>query len=227
MNRTHARTPFLAAVASVLALSFASQNVSAQQPSPDQIAAIRASCRSDFIANCSGVQPGGKDALECLRRNVGKLSGPCKTAVSAVSPPPAAAASPPASAPAASPPPAAPPPAPAAAVSSPSATPAPAAKLTAKPQKATPAPPASQTASAPAAAAAEVPAVAPAVAPLTLRPVILPRRRLAIVRECSADVGMLCPDVPPGGGRILQCLAAQAANLSPSCYAALASVSRQ
>ena len=47
----------------------------AQQPSQDQIAAIRASCRSDFMANCSGVTPGGKDALECLKRNLAKLSG--------------------------------------------------------------------------------------------------------------------------------------------------------
>jgi hypothetical protein len=65
------------------------------------------------------------------------------------------------------------------------------------------------------------------VTPLTLRLFILPRRRLAIVRICSADVGTLCPDVTPGGGRILECLAAQAANLSPNCYAAIARVSRQ
>ena len=25
---------------------------------------------SDFIANCSGVTPGGKDALDCLKRNL-------------------------------------------------------------------------------------------------------------------------------------------------------------
>ena len=66
----------------------------AQQPSQDQIAAIRASCRSDFMANCSGVTPGGKDALECLKRNLAKLSGSCKTAVSAITPAPAAPAEP-------------------------------------------------------------------------------------------------------------------------------------
>src|SRR5262249_5648494 len=42
--------------------------------------------RSDFIANCSGVQPGGKDAFECLKRNETKLSASCKTAVNAVVP---------------------------------------------------------------------------------------------------------------------------------------------
>jgi hypothetical protein len=67
VNCTLTHTTFLAAVASVFALFVAYQDVSAQQPSPDQISAIRASCRSDFIANCSGVQPGGKDTLECLK----------------------------------------------------------------------------------------------------------------------------------------------------------------
>jgi hypothetical protein len=64
----------------------------AQQPSQDQIAAIRASCRADFMANCAGVTPGGKDALECLKRNLAKLSRSCKTAVSAITPAPAAPA---------------------------------------------------------------------------------------------------------------------------------------
>ena len=58
----------------------------AQQPSAEQANAIRASCRSDFMANCSSVQPGGADAIACLRRNLAKLSGPCQTAVSAITP---------------------------------------------------------------------------------------------------------------------------------------------
>jgi hypothetical protein len=41
---------------------------SAQQPTSEQISAIRASCRSDFMAQCTGVKPGTKDALECLKR---------------------------------------------------------------------------------------------------------------------------------------------------------------
>jgi hypothetical protein len=86
-----------------LLLAFGLDQASAQQPSSAQINAIRQSCRSDFMSNCSGVQPGGKDAIECLERNLGKLSAPCKTAVSAVAPkPPApAAAASPAPAPAA------------------------------------------------------------------------------------------------------------------------------
>ncbi len=58
----------------------------AQQPTQAQRDAIRASCRSDFMANCSSVTPGGKEALECLLRNQAKLSSACNTAVSAVVP---------------------------------------------------------------------------------------------------------------------------------------------
>jgi len=64
----------------------------AQQPTPAQRDAIRASCRSDFMTNCSSVTPGGKEALECLLRNQAKLSPACNTAVSAIAAPPAAPA---------------------------------------------------------------------------------------------------------------------------------------
>jgi hypothetical protein len=39
----------------------------AQEPTPDQQSAIRSNCRSDFMANCSGVARGGKEALQCLK----------------------------------------------------------------------------------------------------------------------------------------------------------------
>ena len=58
----------------------------AQQPTDAQRDAIRAACRSDFMANCSGVQPGGRDAFECLLRNDAKLSPSCRTAVNAAAP---------------------------------------------------------------------------------------------------------------------------------------------
>jgi hypothetical protein len=167
------------AALAVFGLLLAVQPVQAQQPTPEQIAAIKQSCRSDFMANCEGVQPGGKEALECLKRNVARLSGGCKAAVSAVGPPPA-------SAPAAHP---------AAAAGHP-----------------VPAPPA---------------AAAPAVAPLHVRPFIMPQRRIVILAICHADVARLCSNVPPGRERILECLAAQAAGLSPECYRAVARVSRR
>src|SRR5580693_5963357 len=61
----------------------------AQQPTQAQRDAIRASCRSDFMANCSSVTPGGKEALECLLRNDAKLSPSCQAAVNAAEPKPA------------------------------------------------------------------------------------------------------------------------------------------
>jgi len=58
--------------------------------------AIKANCRSDYMANCMSVTPGGKEALQCLQKNLARLSPACSGAVSATmpqaSPPPAAAA---------------------------------------------------------------------------------------------------------------------------------------
>jgi Cysteine rich repeat len=73
---------------------------------------------------------------------------------------------------------------------------------------------------APAAAATASPGAAPAAAPapmLVLRP-MRPREELFVLRSaCGGDVRALCGGVAPGGGRILQCLATQAASLSPAC----------
>jgi hypothetical protein len=69
----------------------------AQAPlSSAQQSALKSSCRSDFMSHCSGVAPGGKDALVCLQKNVASLSLPCQSAVSATLPAPVAAATPPA-----------------------------------------------------------------------------------------------------------------------------------
>lgn len=73
---------------------------------------------------------------------------------------------------------------------------------------------------APADAATADPAAMPAAAPaaaLVLRP-MRPREVIFALRSgCGEDARALCSDVPPGGGRIMQCLAAQAASLSPAC----------
>jgi hypothetical protein len=75
-------------------------------------------------------------------------------------------------------------------------------------------------ASAPSDAATTSPGASPAAAPapaLVLRP-MRPREELFVLRSaCGGDVRALCGGVPPGGGRIMQCLAAQAASLSPAC----------
>src|SRR5262249_54455032 len=71
-------------------------------PTADQQSALRNNCRSDFMSNCSGVTPGGAEALQCLQRNVAKLSAGCQKAVNAVAPrsTPARAATPAPTAPA-------------------------------------------------------------------------------------------------------------------------------
>jgi Cysteine rich repeat len=52
---------------------------------------------------------------------------------------------------------------------------------------------------------------------LVLRP-MRPREVLFVLRSaCGGDVRSLCAGVPAGGGRIIECLATQAASLSPAC----------
>jgi hypothetical protein len=83
---------------------------------------------------------------------------------------------------------------------------------------------------APAAAATATPgAAAPAAAPtvLVLRP-MRPREELFVLRSaCSGDVRSLCGGVAPGGGRIIQCLATQAASISAACKQVLAQFAAQ
>ena len=88
---------------------------------------------------------------------------------------------------------------------------------------------AAPAAGAPAAAAA-APAAAPAATPapaLVLRP-MRPREELFVLRSaCGSDVRALCGGVQPGGGRIVRCLATQAASLSPACKQVLAQFAAQ
>jgi hypothetical protein len=262
---------------------------SAQQPTPEQIAAIRQSCRSDFMSHCAGVQPGGREALQCLKRNAGSVSAPCKTALDAVGPKPAAGGAEPAAAPAPAPAPAAAPAAntqePAAEAPPPAAPAEPAAAAPNPPAETPPGPGPSEAttpgapqvaavraacrsdfgvhcpgvrpggaaalrclqvnaaalsprcrsaveamgegagAPPPAAAAPEAPAGAPppgAVAPLGPIPPMMPRQAVQILSFCGQERWALCGDVPPGGGRIIECLAQNAPRLSPQCYGAIA-----
>jgi hypothetical protein len=212
----------------------------AQEPTSDQQSAIRSNCRSDIMANCSGVPRGGKEAMQCLKDNVAKLSSGCQQAVKAVMPAPAAkppapvtaapaapatTASPPAPAPAA--PVAATPPAP-----PPAAAPAPAAAKRVAPVASTPpAVPAQPAAVKPAPAAksaANPPASAPppAAAPPAVI-VVAPVRIFALVRtSCRAEYRAYCSDVDIGGGRVVACLQANAASLSPTCQSGLAELGR-
>jgi hypothetical protein len=56
----------------------------AEMPTDAQKEAIRSDCRDDFIKNCSGVEPGGLPALQCLEKNTASLSDACQAAVKPV-----------------------------------------------------------------------------------------------------------------------------------------------
>jgi hypothetical protein len=202
----------------------------AQQPTQAQRDAVRASCRSDFMANCASVQPGGKEALECLLHNDSKLSAPCRSAVNAIATPAANPEAPPPAAAAPSAPSNTSPPAPGqsstAAVPPTTKTSHPADAPTRKTPGTTRAAstPANPTASATTGGSASA-SPAPVVPPLgPIRP-MLPRRALMVLAQCRPDQQRLCAGVPAGGGKIFACLAANAQQLSPICYDALARVS--
>lgn len=187
--------PCLAALAATAVTQASAQVTSAQQ------SAIKASCRSDFMAKCSGVTPGGKDALACLQKNVAGLSAACQTAVSATLPPPAPAAAKPIEAKPAE---AAPPPA------TPAATEAPAPAPAAAPDVAptTPAAPPKAAIAKPAKPAASA---AAAAAPPTAA------QQSAMKQACRSDFMAKCSGVTPGGKDALACLQRNVAGLSPAC----------
>jgi hypothetical protein len=81
---------------------------------------------------------------------------------------------------------------------------------------------------APAATTTAAPTAAPATPTvIVLRP-MRPREELFVLRSaCGGDVRSLCGGVAPGGGRIVQCLATNAASLSPACKDVLAPFAAQ
>jgi cell division septation protein DedD len=185
----------------VLATGLTASQAFAQAPTTAQRSAIKSSCRSDYIAHCSSVQPGGAAALQCLQKNMASLSSGCQAAVKAVTS--SSSGAKPAGAPAA-------------AENKAAAEPSKPAAGAAKPAAAAAAPPA---AASPVTAA---PAVAPPAPALVLRP-LRPLEEARIVRAaCGADARAFCSTVEPGGGRIARCLAANAASVSPACKRMLA-----
>src|SRR5438445_386780 len=161
MINTLKRATKLAPWLSVAAILATAAPALAQAPSQAQRDAIKSQCRSDYMAHCSSVPPGGEASLQCLQKNMSSLSSNCQSAVRAVEAPAAAPAKP-------------------AETAAPATTPA-----------------------------------APTV--IVLRP-MRPREELLVLRSaCGADVRSICGGVAPGGGRIVQCLATNAAQLSPAC----------
>lgn len=168
-----------------------------QAPTDAQRSAIRSACRSDYIAHCSSVPPGGMASLQCLQKNMSSLSSGCKTAVNAVEAPaePKAEAKPeskPDAAPAASS--AAPAEKPAA-----EAAPAPAPKATPKMAPKT--------------------AAAPAAGTTAKKP---SSTQVAAIRSaCRSDYMAHCSSVPTGGAAALKCLQKNLPKLSGSCQQAV------
>jgi hypothetical protein len=84
-GRTERRFPFWLSVSSLFcAAGLLTGGAMAQAPTEEQKSAVRSACRSDFIAQCSGVQPGGMEALNCLQQHDSTLSPSCRKAVSAI-----------------------------------------------------------------------------------------------------------------------------------------------
>jgi sRNA-binding protein len=255
MFDTLKRDAMFCALTAALMLAVATPSLA--QPSEAQKEAVKSACRSDYMAHCSSVTPGGEAALQCLAKNMSSLSSGCQSAVKAVE-----AAAAPKSEPAKTD--AAPAAAPKTETAKPAAEAKPAATTAAK--KPTDAQAAAirsacrgdypkvcagvPTGGAPAlecleknkakvsascgkalaavsggaapaaggaapAAAGAAPAASPTV--IVLRP-MLPREELFVMRSaCGGDIRTLCAGVAPGGGRIMQCIANRAADLSPAC----------
>jgi hypothetical protein len=203
-----------------------------------QKSAMKANCRSDFIANCMSTKPGTKEALQCLQSNLEKLAPGCQAAVKATMPPPPAAAAPPPAPPLPKaeaapppPPPSASPPAAASAPPSPVAGSPPPATVAAPPPPKTAKPKAEKAKTAapkpvltpPPPVAATPPPPDPAIVAAKAEKVPL-RNRLAVFRACNQDQAAVCPTVKPGGGRMIACLALHPDALSPHCRQTVAGV---
>jgi hypothetical protein len=170
-------------------------SVLAQAPTDAQRAAIKSNCRSDYMAHCSSISPGGAAALQCLQQNMASLSGACASAVKAVS-------------------------APAETKAEPAAAP-PAAKEEPKETKAEPAPATEPAKSEP---GKSVPAAKTSTKTATGKTTGKPSSaQIAAIRSnCRSDYPQVCSGVPTGGAAALECLQKNKAKLSAACERAVA-----
>ena len=190
---------FRAATPAVL-LAFTAVSIAtsafAQAPTEAQREAIKSECRSDYIAHCSSIPPGGAASLECLQKNMASLSAGCAGAVRAVEAPTETKAEPKEGTKA-----------------EPKEETKAAPKEEPKPESA-PATTAAKPAAGPAPKAASAPAKQPTGAQIS-----------AIRSACRSDYPKVCAGVPTGGAPALQCLEKNEARLSASCRKAVAAVS--
>jgi len=181
----------------LLAATFAiSTSAFAQAPSEAQRAAIKSSCRNDYMAHCSSIPPGGAASLQCLQKNMASLSAACAGAVKAVEAPAETKAESAA--------------APAAPKEEPKqetrTEPAPAAA----PAKSAAEPAAKDSTNKTSTKAATTPAK-PSSAQIS-----------AIRANCRSDYPKVCAGVPTGGAAALECLEKNKAKLSAVCGKAVA-----
>src|ERR1041385_8643453 len=94
MINTLKRATKLASWLSVAAILATAAPALAQAPSQAQRDAIKSKCRSDYIAHCSSVPPGGEASLQSLQKNMSSLSSSCQSAVRAEETPAAATTKP-------------------------------------------------------------------------------------------------------------------------------------
>src|SRR5262249_16886275 len=81
MFDTLKRDAMLCAPTAALMLAVATPSLA--QPTEAQKEAVKSACRSDYMAHCSSVTPGGEAALQCLAKNMSSLSSGCQSAVKA------------------------------------------------------------------------------------------------------------------------------------------------
>jgi len=187
---------------SVVAAAFAmAQPAFSQGPTDAQRAAIKSQCRSDYIAHCSSITPGGAAALQCLQKNMASLSGSCQSAVRAVE----------------------------ASVekSEPKADAKP--DATTKTETTTESKPDSKPEAAPATATAKPTAEPAATTTTAAKPAAsaMPNKpsdaQIAAIRSsCRSDYPKVCAGVPTGGAPALQCLEKNKSKLSAGCAQAVA-----
>lgn len=239
--------PVSVALHAVCAIGLLVGAAAAQQPTEEQRNEVRAACRSDFMAQCSGVTPGGMEALTCLQQHSASLSEACRKAVSALTTKPKSSSAVPAqtqSTTAATPPlkgATQPTQAQQNAVKSAcrsdfmaqcaGVTPGGAAALSCLQQhSASLSPSCQQAVAALGGAAGSTPPAAggamtamPTPTPRAM-PAFSPREELFIAREaCGPDFRSLCGAVPLGGGRAIACLRNNLSRVSPACHRVLTS----
>jgi hypothetical protein len=191
-----------------IALFAAATPAFSQAPTDAQRAAIKSQCRSDYIAHCSSVPPGGAASLQCLQKNMASLSASCQSAVRAVE----ASVEPKAKTETET-----------KTEAKPESKPAPAAETTtakpAEPSTAT----AKPTAEPPPAATAKTTAAKSTGSAMQGKP---SDAQIAAIRSaCRSDYPKVCAGVPAGGAPALQCLEKNKAKLSSACGQAVAAAS--